>query len=378
MSIRVLQVGKFFPPDSGGIETTTKDLLDVNEEAYHSDVLCFSSYRKTRKELLGKCQIIRCSTIFTVASMPFSLSYCYYFKKMRNRYDIIHLHHPNPLGVICALIFKYKGKLIIHWHSDILNKGFFYRVFSPLERALLKRADKIVATSPVYITESPVLKDFRFKCSFIPSAYNESSLLVDAAEAAAIKEHYKNKKIVFSLGRHVGYKGFHFLIKAAQYLPDDVVILIGGTGPLNNFHRDLIKELGLEKKVLLPGRIPGESLGNFYAACDVFCLPSCHKAEAFGLVLIEAMRFSKAIVATNIPGSGVSWVNEHGVTGLNVENESPRALAEGLTYLLSNDRVRLEYGENAYKRYMQYFTDVQMRKSFYKLYRETSEEKKQL
>ncbi len=368
MTISVLQVGKFFPPESGGIETITKDLVETNGENYHSDALCFSSSYKTKIEYIGAAKIIRCGTLFTLASMPFSLSYFCIFKKIRRSYDIIHLHHPNPLGVICLLLFRYKARLIIHWHSDILNKGLFYKVFAPMEKALLKKADKIVTTSPVYITGSPVIRQFSFKSTFIPCAINEASLKADEVLVNEIKIKYKNKKIIFSLGRHVSYKGFHYLIKAAAYLKDEAVILIGGTGPLYNFHKNLVTELHLEESVFLLGTIPNSNLGSYYKACDIFCLPSCHKSEAFGIVLIEAMRFEKPVVATNIPGSGVSWVNLDKVTGLNAENENPLSIAEAIISLLSDDQLRAEYGKNAYNRYKELFTDKQMRKSFDELY----------
>lgn len=369
MNIRVLQVAKFFPPDPGGIETTTKDIFEVDGGGYISDALCFSQLSKTKTEYRPTGKVIRSGTLFTFASMPVSFSYFYHFKKIRNSYDIIHLHHPNPVGVICLLLFKCKGKVIIHWHSDILNKGLFYKLFAPFERALLKKADKIVCTSPIYITGSPVLKNFIIKCTFIPSAFTEASLAFDALQVNLIKEKYNGKKIIFTLGRHVGYKGFNYLIKAAKYLSNDAVVLIGGTGPLYSFHEKLIKDLQLEDKVFLLGRIENENLGSYYKACEVFCLPSCHKSEAFGLVMIEAMCFSKPVVATKIPQSGVSWVNQNEVTGLNAENENPISLAEKISVLLNNESLAAEYGRNGNNRYKEFFTEKKLRASFATLYR---------
>lgn len=206
------------------------------------------------------------------------------------------------------------------------------------------------------------------KSSFVPSAFDHSSLKANQTAIDDLKHTYNNRKIVFALGRHVNYKGFHFLINAAKLLPDDVVVLIGGTGPLYDFHKNLITELQLTDKVFLTGKIPNEQLGNYYSACDIFCLPSSHKSEAFGLVMVEAMCFSKPVVATNIPGSGVSWVNQHEVTGLNAENENEESLAEKLSILLKNDSVRAEYGANARKRYIENFTVEQLRKSLDELY----------
>jgi len=368
MSIRVLQVGKFYPPHAGGIETTTKDIFEVNGDGYVCDVLCFSSSGKTIIETHPTGKIIRCGTLFNLFSMPFSFSYFYYFIKIHKQYDVIHLHHPNPQPFVCLLFLRLKAKLLIHWHSDILNKGLFYKLFAPIEKQVLKKADCIAGTTPVYIDSSPMLQPFLSKTTFVPSAFDEASLQYDDSSIKAIQKKYNDRKIIFALGRHVNYKGFNFLITAAKSLGDDVVVLIGGVGPLYDYHKKLITELHVEDKVFLVGRIPNEELGNYYKACSIFCLPSCHKSEAFGLVMIEAMYFGKPIVATKIPGSGVSWVNDDGVTGLNAENENPASLAGKITILLKNAALREEYGSNAHKRFMENFTSKILRQRFFKLY----------
>lgn len=367
--MRVLQVGKFYPPHAGGIETTTKDIFEVNNDGYVCDVLCFSSTRKTIIENHPTGKIIRCGTLFNLFSMPFSFSYFYYLIKLHKQYDVIHLHHPNPQPFVCLLFLKLKAKLLVHWHSDILNKGIFYKLFSPVEKKILKKANCIAGTTPVYIEESPMLQPFLAKTTFVPSAFDETSLKFDDGKVKELQNKYNNRKIIFALGRHVGYKGFNFLITAAKSLGDDAVVIIGGVGPLYEQHKKMVADLKLEDKVFLAGRIPNDDLGNYYKACSIFCLPSCHKSEAFGLVMIEAMYFGKPIIATKIPGSGVSWVNIDGVTGLNAENEDPSSLAAKISILLHNATLRQEYGNNAHVRFMENFTSKILRRRFAQLYK---------
>lgn len=76
------------------------------------------------------------------------------------------------------------------------------------------------------------------------------------------------------------------------------------------------------------------------------------------MVLVEAMIFAKPIVATDIEGSGVSWVNEGGVTGVNVEPKNPIALAEGILTIFEGNYEL--YSENARKRFEQHFSDDEM------------------
>lgn len=364
----MLQVGKFFPPHPGGIETTTKDLFEVNNNNYVCDVLCFSSTAKTIVEQHSTGKIIRCGTLFKVASMPISLSYIFKFRKIHRQYDVLHVHHPNPLPFICLLFLSIKARLVIHWHSDILNKGLFYTFFAPIEKRILKKADSIAGTSPIYIQQSPPLQPFISKCTYIPSGFTEHSLPYSEQMVENIREKYTHKKIIFSLGRHVSYKGFQYLVEAAKYLPDDTVIIIGGTGALLNIHKKLAADMNVAGKVIFPGKIENSQLGSYYKACDIFCLPSTYKSEAFGLVMVEAMSFSKPIVAAKIYASGVSWVNQDGETGLNAENENPESLAEKLNILLQNETMRQQYGANAYTRFKQYFTVEILRDLFGKLY----------
>ncbi|MEJ7682671.1 MAG: glycosyltransferase [Segetibacter sp.] len=164
-------------------------------------------------------------------------------------------------------------------------------------------------------------------------------------------------KIIFALGRFIYYKGFEYLIEAAKYLPDDFVILIGGAGPMKEAYVSLIKQYNLYNKIYLLSDINQNDLGNYYKACDVFCLPSTQKTEAFGLVLVEAMVFGKPLLSTNIPGSGTSWVNVNNVTGINVEPKNGKALAEAILTIMDESNYKA-FSINSRKRYEEKFTNT--------------------
>ena len=184
-----------------------------------------------------------------------------------------------------------------------------------------------------------------------------------------IKDKYKGKKIVFSLGRLAYYKGFEYLINAAQYLDDDIVILIGGSGQLRNKLQNIIQSNNLSKNVELLGRVEDADLGSYYQACDVFCLPSIVKSEAFGVVQIEAMNFGKPIVATKIEGSGVDWVNHDGVSGINVKIKDSIELAKAIKQILDYDKEYFKYSNGAKSRFKQLFLRDKMVDSIIELYK---------
>lgn len=357
-SLRILQIGKYFSL-KGGIETVTQSLVNTLQDKFVVDVLCFSQDRTTYRSKVEHSTIWEAGKFFTFMSSPISLKFFTHFRKLRNQYDILFIHAPNPLATLALLLFGSKAKVVVQWHGDILNKGMFYFFFRPLERLMLDRADVVLATSAVYIEHSPALTRVKEKCRVLPLGINEKKLVSSPELVQEIRTKYKNKKIVFSLGRFVYYKGFEYLIEAAKLLNDDVVILIGGYGPQKNYYEERIEQLQLENKVHLIPELNHGTWGSYYQACDLFCLPSFEKAESFGIVLLEAMSFFKPIVATNIPGSGTPWVNQHKVTGLNVALKNTSALAAAIEEILCSPDYQ-EYCLRARRRFDDFFTEEKM------------------
>ena len=370
--MKVLHVGKFFFPEVGGMESVLFDLVEgLNQSGVCADVLCANRSALGVEEYLpGGYTVTRSSTVATVAStsvcpgMPASL------RRLAPNYDVIHVHLPNPMANLALLFAGYRGKVVLHWHSDIVKQRLLQRLYAPLLRWLLGRADAIIATSPPYAESSPDLLRWRHKVSVVPIGINEQSLTVDHQFLEQERARYKAKKVVFALGRMTYYKGFKYLIDAARHLPDDVMVLIGGGGELAEDMGRRIERFDLAGKVKLLGKIPVQHLGAYYALCDLFCLPSIARSEAFGVVLLEAMSFGKPIVATNIPGSGVSWVTKHEESGLNVPIEDSLALAQAINKLVANDLLRKSLGAAARKRFEAQFVAHSMVAATAKVYQE--------
>jgi rhamnosyl/mannosyltransferase len=91
------------------------------------------------------------------------------------------------------------------------------------------------------------------------------------------------------------------------------------------------------------------ALPVYYQACDLFVLPACLRSEAFGLAQVEAMASGRPVVGTEL-GTGTSYVNRHGETGLVVPPRDPAALAEAVNQLLADDRRRQALGQAARSR----------------------------
>lgn len=358
MGLKILQLGKFYPI-KGGVEKVMYDLMTgLSEKGTDCDMMCASFERDSRDMVINSHASLKlCGSLTQKAATMISPAMIFRLRDVCDGYDIIHVHHPDPMAALALFCSGYKGKVVLHWHSDIEKQKWLLKLYKPLQRWLLRRADRIVGTTPVYLAESPFLRDFQDKTFCLPIGIDE--VCVDEKRAEEIKRRYDGKKIVFSLGRLVPYKGYRWLVEAAKYLDDSYVVLIGGSGDLKNELQSEIDGLGLNGKVELLGRVSDEDLPAYYGACSVFCMSSVQKTEAFGIVQIEAMSCGKPVVATRIPHSGVAWVNEDGVSGLNVEPKDAKALAEAIMNVVDGGRYEV-YAHNARLRYENEFTRERM------------------
>ena len=349
---KVLHISKYYYPYFGGIEDVVYNIVDELRAQYLQRVICFNHDRTgTIRTMDNGVEIVRVNTPFVIASQPISFSYLWYLRKEIQTFqpDVIHVHFPNPLITMYLWMLDLHGaKLIIHWHADVIGKSALYKLYRPLERKALQRADAIIATSQQYIEKSKPLQDFRDKIIILPNIVNEEKmrlLVGEEQEVQRIREQYAGKKIVLFMGRHVEYKGICHLLQAAQYLDDDCLVLIGGTGELTQVLTQKAKTL--KDKVRFIGRLPGLEMKYHMYAASVFAFPSIDRREAFGVVLAEALYCGLPAVSFNIEGSGTTWVNQNGQTGIVVDTMDAKLYAEAINTLLRDEPLRLQYSEAA-------------------------------
>lgn len=365
--MKILQLGKFYPIQ-GGVEKVMYDLTIGLSRTYQDvwcDMMCVAATPREFKQVLNdRSNLYSCRLNKKLFSTMLSVDLVNKLRQYCKEYDIIHIHHPDPMATLALILSGYKGKVVLHWHSDILKQKLLLKFYRPLQTWLINRADVIIGTTPKYLAESPHLLQFNKRKYALPIGIER----IEKKGAEKIKSVYPGKKIIFTLGRLVEYKGYKYLIQAAKYLPKECVILIGGSGPLRDELQSLIDDNNLTDKVKLLGRISDEDLPSYYSACDLFALSSIWKTEAFAIVQIEAMSCGKPIVATKIPESGVSWVNKHGVSGLNVEPENSKELANAINEILSSSELYQKYSDGALNRFENNFTISSMIESCRKIY----------
>ncbi len=368
--MKILQLGKFYPV-LGGVEKVMFDITKgLSDEGVECDMMCATSDGRGTEvvDLNAHGRVLCCKTWMKMARTTIAPSMITELRRRAKGYDIIHIHHPDPMAAVALMLSGFKGKVVLHWHADILSQKTLLKFYLPIQRWLIKRADAIVGTSPIYLAESPYLQNVQGKTRCIPIGIEPNQS--DSVKVQSIRNDYAGRKIIFSLGRLVEYKGYRYLIDAAKYLDDSYIILIGGGGPLKEELGNQISESGLGKRVKLLGKVSDEDLPSYYGACDLFCLSSIMKTEAFGIVQIEAMSEGRPLIATKIPASGVSWVNEDEVSGINVDPCDSKAIADAIKSITKDKATWQRYSDGSRQRFAKYFTKEKMLAGCLALYSE--------
>lgn len=370
--MRILQLSKFYPPVSGGIESVVFELAEgMTRRGLQVDVLCANTQGGTVHEQgPGGYPVTRAGSWGRWLSTSMAPSLVRLVRQRCADYDVIHAHMPDPLAAIALYRAQPKAKLVLHWHSDVVRQRLGRTLYAPLQDWVLRRADAVIATSQRYADSSPCLRPWKHKTHIVPIGITDHAVDDCASQVAALRERFKGKRLVFSLGRMTYYKGFDVLIDAAALLPPDCMVVVGGEGALLSRYRAQVARRGLEGRIVFIGPIERQELPAYFAAAELFCLASTVRAEAYGVVLLEAMAMGKPVVATEIPGSGVGWINQSGVTGLNVPVRDAAALATAINTLLSDAEMARRFGQAARQRYLEHLDALSMVTATERLYRQ--------
>jgi glycosyltransferase involved in cell wall biosynthesis len=374
--LRILHLGKFYPPHAGGVERHLAQLAAAQAAAGHEIAALVHAAPKaagpaTRWDDNGVLvDPVACHG--QIVFVPFSPAWPLHLARLLRdfRPDLLHVHVPNP-SAFWMLLSPAARRLpwVVHWHADIpedsthagLRLG--YPVYRAFERALNARARAIVATSRTYLDASRALAPMRAKSRVLPLG------MADAQHPGDAPEWPGRGVRLLAVGRLSYYKGFDVLLDAIARSPG-ITLLLVGAGEQYARLQARIDELDLSTRVRMAGNLDDATLEAAYQACDLFCLPSIDRAEAFGMVLLEAMRAGKAVVASAIPGSGVGTVVVDGETGALVPPRDVDALARALRELAAAPALRERYGEAGRRRWEKYYRIDAVTRQWLDLYRE--------
>lgn len=370
--MKILQVGKYYPPVRGGIENNVRFLTRGLAERHDVTTLVFHTVRGTVRERLDGAEVIRVGTFGKILSTEMSPSFIPWMRRLPA--DLVHLHTPNPIGELGAFLRGRRGALVVTHHSDVIRQRVLKFMYGPVLDAVLRRADRIIVYTKRYMESSDTLRPFRAKCAIIPHGLDlrefETTPEIEA-RADELRARFGERVVLF-VGRLVYYKGVDVLLKAAKDL--DCKVLVVGKGPMRGSLEALARELGVAGRTFFLGEVSHAEKVALYRAAAVFALPCTHRSEAYGQVQVEAQACRRPVVSTDID-SGVPYVNRDGVSGLVVPPFDDRALGGALKRLLDDASLREKMGEAGRRRAEEEFSLERMMKDTFALYEEIAAER---
>lgn len=359
MTLRVLHIGKYFPPARGGMETFLADLTHA-QRAQGIEAFAIVHGKQLATDPFW---LVRVPVQANLAYAPVALGFRSALASAIERFrpDVLHLHMPNNSVFWAFTVASCHGlPWIVHWHSDVVfpksRKLLVWasKLYRPFEQAVLERSDRIVATSPRYLAASPSLAPWLEKCVVVPLGLATPEALNGASPTPALPWRAGRLRLL-SVGRLTHYKGFETLIRAVSGL-QGAELLIVGAGELRAELQSLIHATtpaGQTPATLLLGDVSDSIKNGLLQSCDVFCLASRERSEAFGLALLEAMRQARPCLVSDLPGSGMPWVVQQAGCGELVPLDNVQAWREAIAGCAADPAERLRRGEagrNAFER----------------------------
>lgn len=344
--MKVLHVGKYYAPHRGGIERAVEELCQGLKDGCALEVLCFNDAATSVTDVVEGVVVHRMARWESFFSVPIAPGMFWWLRE--RSYDVVHLHVPNPLAELTYLAAGPGGKLVVTHHADPQKAEGLRRIYWPLERRILDRAEAICVASPYHVSEGTLVHPWRDKAAVIPYGIGLARYAPPEGpdpEAEAWRARMGGKPFALFVGRLVPYKGLGVLMDAMRRIDRSLAVV--GSGPFFANLQQLRD--GMEERVQLLGEVPDAQLPALYRAAGVLVLPSLDRSEAFGMVQVEAFAAGTPVVASNLP-TGVSWVNRHGETGLLVPPGDAGALARAIDEILGDPAGAKRMGEAARRR----------------------------
>ncbi len=364
--MRVLYLYKDYFPILGGIENHVKLLAEgLRLHGVETEVIVTNTTNRTVDETIGGVPVHKMARQINVSSAPVSLPFFPAVRRLEASVDIAHLHMPYPPGELAQLLLGRSRRLVATYHSDIVRQRVLGALYRPFLWQVLRRADLIAVSNPVYIQDSPFLRRHVEKCRVIHFGVDLDRFAPSPAvleEAARWQARYAGRPLILFVGRLRHYKGIDVLLEAMRQV-ENAHALIVGIGPMEESWRAQAQSAGVSDRVTFLGEVPDAGVLALYHAASLFVLPSTNRAETLGIVQLEAMACGLPLICTEL-GTGTSYVNQHGTTGLVVAPNDAPALAAAINTLLASPELRRAMGAAGTRRvHTEFSIDAMLRRT---------------
>ncbi len=354
----------YFPESCGGTEQVIKNICRGCARYDIKSSVLTTTAGKAGSLSLEEASVERYCRTIDVASSPLSTSLFFRFNRAINGADIIHYHFPWPQNDLMHLTYGRRKPAVVTYHSDIVRQRVLKVFYRPFMKRFLSAVDRIVVTSPNYLETSDDLKPYRDKVTVIPIGIDAYGPTTEYQERLDYWRGRLGKPFALFVGVLRYYKGLHYLLNAIQ--GSSCKVVIAGSGPMDTSLRSQASALGLDNVEFL-GQIDDADKHALFELSRCVVFPSHLRSEAFGVTLLEGAQHARPLITAEI-GTGTSYVNQDGVTGIVVPPADPQALRLALDMLMNDPELAARMGLAARERFLQYFSAERMCSAYHALY----------
>ena len=272
------------------------------------------------------------------------------------RLDLLDAQFIAPAGVVAAFTPRLAPLVITVHRWDILEFPYRWPGARAATVMALRAARGIIAVGNSILSEVRKFQTHNAKIDVIPNAVDTDRFRPDV-DFSIIKrglgipdDHY----VILSVGHLTPRKGFQYLVRAMADVVKEFnscTLVIAGEGSLHGGLEAMGRRLGLVERLRIPGVVQSNYLPSYYAMADIFVMPSI--SEGHCVSILEGMSSGKPIIASAIPANAESVI--HGVNGLLVPPQDPKALTAAILTLLRDNPTRKKFGENSRERAIKEF-----------------------
>ena len=363
----------YFPDPPGGLQEAIRQIaISAKAQGINSTIYTLSPNPAPNVLQQPEARVVRYRSWFAPASCDIGgIKSVFGFAESAREAAVIHYLYPWPFADLLREVVNPARPGVLTYISDVVRQRWLGKAYAPLMWRTLRKMKLIVANCPAYAQTSPVLShpSLRDKVRIIPLGIEENSYprVTDKSVFERICLPEDSPFFLF-IGALRYYKGLEYLVRAAHGLK--ATIVIAGSGPEGPRLRRMVEDMHL-RNVLFAGQIAYAEKVALLNACRALVLPSHLRSEAFGMVLVEAAMFGRPQISCEI-GTGTSFVNRHGETGLVVPPGEADALHQAMRVLLTEERQANLWGTAARDRYERMFSGNALGKAYADLFREAA------
>jgi len=359
--MKTLLITTEYKPFNGGVAKYYTSLKDHCPDSDLFVLTCLSDKAKEedgvfRKNILG-FPLIKWLSMF------------WYIPAIIRKEKIKHLivGQVLPVGTVVfflSKILRIKYSLVLHGMDYEYARKFFRK--KVLLGIIIKNANNIICSNSYLLNvvkeDYPLIVDNLHVVNPGISFPDEEVYSTELRE----KNHYEEKKLIFSIGRLVKRKGFDNMIKALKDIDNpDLLYLIAGEGPDEEYLRNLA---GNDDRIRFLGRLDDKEKWEWLYVSDLFAMPSRNiegDFEGFGIVYLEANALETPVLAGRSGGVGDAVIDN--LNGVLVDPENILEIKNGILKIINDDYFSERLGYLGMERAYNDFSEENQVKIFFNI-----------